>query len=134
MQTKKNSRIKKTKESSNNKIPFKAFLIIVLCTVFTALGQLFWKLSAKTFGISIAGTILNYYLILGFLSYGLGAILLIFALRKADLSVIYPFVSLSFIWVALLSILFLHESISIIHWAGMIAIIIGVALIARGAR
>jgi undecaprenyl phosphate-alpha-L-ara4N flippase subunit ArnE len=71
---------------------------------------------------------------MGVISYAIGAILLIIALKYGDLSLIYPFVALSFIWVALLSIVIFHERISLINWLGIFIIIIGVSLIGYGSK
>lgn len=106
--------------------------IIVVCTIFTSFGQLFLKLGANKLQFSLQGIFLNLPLAAGIIFYAVGAVLLIYSLKKADLSVIYPFVSLSFIWVSILSYFFLHESLSIIQFAGMLCIIFGVSLIGGG--
>jgi len=54
------------------------------------------------------------------------------ALRGGDLSVLYPFVSLSYIWVMLLSIKMLGEKMTKLKWLGILLIISGVSLIGLG--
>ena len=71
-------------------------------------------------------------MILGFVCYGLGAILLIIALKYGDLSLIYPFIALSFVWVNIASIFLFGEFISTINWIGIAAIMLGVSLIGYG--
>jgi undecaprenyl phosphate-alpha-L-ara4N flippase subunit ArnE len=105
---------------------------MIVCTIFTSLGQLFLKLGANRVEFSLQGIFLNLQLIAGIFFYVVGAVLLIYSLKKANLSFIYPFVSLSFIWVSLLSYFFLHESLSFIQLLGIPCIIIGVALIGGG--
>jgi len=51
------------------------------------------------------------------------------ALKNAPLSVVYPFVSLSYVWVALMAALFLNERITKSKIIGIFFIILGVALI-----
>jgi uncharacterized membrane protein len=107
-----------------------AILIMVLCTAFTSAGQVLWKLSMDNMSeITFLSIITNYYLIAGFVSYGLGAVLLIFALRKGELSVLYPIVATSYIWVSLLSMRFLGESISLFKWIGICIIMVGVVIV-----
>jgi uncharacterized membrane protein len=81
---------------------------------------------------SFAQLFTNYYLIIGCILYGVGAILLILALKHGELSVLYPFIALGFIWVAILSILIFKEHISFYNWIGMIGIVIGVSFIGYG--
>jgi len=110
----------------------KAVFFVVTCTVFTAIGQLLWKFSSDSFAFSLTGIFLNYYLLLGFISYGAGFLLLILALRDTALSRLYPLISLTFIWVAFLSLFFLREAISMYNWFGIGAIVVGVAFLAGG--
>jgi len=106
--------------------------IMILCTLFTAAGQLFFKYSSQTFEWNISSLITNYNLILGFVLYALGAGLLIIALKFGDLSVIYPFVSLTFIWVMIISVWFLGEKLNNFKFGAIIFIIFGVVMISRG--
>jgi drug/metabolite transporter (DMT)-like permease len=106
--------------------------LMIVCTIFTSLGQLFLKLGANKLQFSLQGVFLNLPLIAGIIFYAVGAVLLIYSLKKANLSFIYPFVSLSFIWVSLLSYFFLNESMSFIQLLGIPCIILGVSLIGGG--
>ena len=64
--------------------------------------------------------------------YGVGTVLFIPALRGGDLSVLYPFVSLNYIWVSLLSVRFLGEKMNRLKWLGVALIILGVSFIGIG--
>jgi drug/metabolite transporter (DMT)-like permease len=108
--------------------------IMVLCTLFTALGQLFFKYSSESFQLNLISLITNHNLILGFFFYGLGAILLIVALKFGDLSVIYPFVSLTFIWVMIISTTVFGETIGSFKINAVILIILGIILISGGEK
>jgi drug/metabolite transporter (DMT)-like permease len=109
-------------------------LIMLICTLFTAAGQLFFKYGSESFKWNIIELITNYNLILGFVLYGIGALLLIIALRFGELSVIYPFVSLTFIWVTVISFWFLGEQINNFKIGAVIFIVLGVSLIAWGSN
>jgi drug/metabolite transporter (DMT)-like permease len=54
------------------------------------------------------------------------------ALSFADLTYVLPATSISYIVMALLACLFLHEQISSVRWAGIFLIALGVGFIARG--
>src|SRR3989338_902434 len=87
-------------------------LIMVLCTFLTASGQLFFKYGSQQLEWSLSGMLTNFSLIMGFVLYGLGALVLILALRFGNLSALYPVVSLTFVWVMLISFFVLHESMN----------------------
>lgn len=107
-----------------------AIVLVIICTLFTSAGQIFMKFGAAKTN-SIMEIITNIPLIAGFLSYGIGAVLLITSLKHGNLSLVYPFIALSFIWVSLASIYIFNEHISIINWIGLISIIIGVYFISK---
>ena len=56
---------------------------------------------------------------------------MILALRHGELSVLYPLISLSYVWVAILSVLIFHETMTPIRIAGILTIIGGVATLGR---
>ena len=76
---------------------------------------------------------LDFYIISGFLCYGLSVLLYLKALSSLDLSLAYPTVSLGYVVVILLSKLFFDERISPARWAATAIICAGVALVGLGA-
>ncbi len=106
---------------------------MLFCTLFTASGQFFFKQSAKSFEWDLFSLLTNHNLIFGSFFYATGALLLIIALKYGDLSVVYPFVSLTFILVMAISYFFLNETINNFKFGAVIFIIFGVVLIGRGA-
>ena len=106
---------------------------VVFCTLLTSLGQLGWKLGVDSLVLTFVGLITNWPLIIGFIFYGIGSILLILCLKHGELSVLYPFLALSYIWVLLLSIFVLNETVSTINWVGVGSLLVGVSFIGRGA-
>jgi len=112
----------------NNKM---AIILVIICTIFTSVGQILMKLGTAKTG-SILEIITNIPLILGFVAYGIGAVLLIISLKYGELSLVYPFIALSFIWVSIASIYLFNEHVSIINWLGLTAILLGVSMIGYG--
>jgi drug/metabolite transporter (DMT)-like permease len=108
----------------------RAIVIMFFCTVFTAIGQLFYKLGANL----LPAIFTNWQLFAGFASYGLGLALFLLALRGGEVSVLYPIISTSYIWTNILAVVFLAESISPLRWAGSFVIMIGISLIGIGGK
>ena len=111
-----------------------AALIVLFTTLLTSSAQLLWKKGSATLSLNIFSIITNYYLIGGILLYIVGGTLLIISLRGGEVSVLYPIIATSYIWVSFLSIYFLREMMNYYKWLGVIAIIAGIALIGFGSK
>ena len=112
--------------------PLFAILLIVFCTLLTSAGQLLLKIGTQHLVGDLRAIASNYALFAGIILYGLGAVILIIALKHGELSILYPFIALSFIWVMILSIIVLHEQVLPWNWAGVAFILLGVCLIGKG--
>lgn len=115
-----------------------AIIIIIISIIFAAFGQVSWKLGinqAGTFATlnfaSLSSVLLNPYVLVGFVMYGLSTIFWLIALSKKDLSFVYPFISLTYVLVLVLSSMVLKESIGMNKIAGTLMIIIGLIIISR---
>jgi len=108
--------------------------LVVLATFIGAFGPiLLKKASAKSLS-KISSLATNYHLFGGVSLYAVGTVLFIPALKGGELSVLYPFVALTYIWVSLLSVKFLGEKMNRFKWLGIASIIIGVSLIGVGSQ
>ncbi len=80
---------------------------------------------------TLSTVLLNPYVLLGFVMYALSTIFWLIALSKKELSFVYPFISLTYIIVLVLSSLVLKESMGFSKLVGTLIIIIGLIIIAR---
>lgn len=104
--------------------------ITLLCAFLASLGQTFFKIGSKTVNTHVLSWISNWKLILGMCLYGLSAILFIIALKHGKLSILYPIIATSYIWVMMISHFILKEPINYFNWIGVFLIICGVFMIA----
>jgi len=114
------------------------FIVILAGVTLAAIGQVSWKMGMNQAGqltalnfATLSTVLLNPYVLLGFVLYGLGTIFWLIALSKKDLSFVYPFISLTYILVLVLSSLVLKENIGINKIIGTIIIITGLIITAR---
>lgn len=107
-----------------------AVFLVLSATLLTSTGQLFYKLGIGS--LSLASLMNNYLLLLGLFLYIIAMFLILIALKYGELSVLYPVIAMSYVWVALLSIFFLGEPMSFFKWSGVFAIVAGIALIGAG--
>ena len=106
-----------------------------LCTLTGAAAQIFMKIGAtKISHPSIMQIIGNIPLMLGYSLYGVNTLLLALALRKAPLSLLYPIISLTYVWVTILSLLIFHEQLNVFKVAGLCIVISGVAFLGMDGR
>lgn len=110
--------------------------MIVVFTVIAAVAQPLFKIGANRLSgnPSLAGLVTDIPLIAGLALYGLGSVLMILALRHGELSVLYPIISLSYVWVAILSVLIFHEKMTPVRISGIATIIVGVSVMGRQGR
>ena len=78
--------------------------------------------------------IMNLPLITGYALYGLSTFLLVLALRDGELSLLYPVIALTYVWVTVLSYLLFHEHMNPYKVIGIGTIVAGVAVLGRGGR
>lgn len=73
----------------------------------------------------------NIYVISAVLLTIVTALTWILAVSKAQLSSVYPFMALSYVLVALFSLLLFKEDVGVLRWLGIIVICAGVFLVSR---
>ena len=111
-----------------------AALLVLFTTLLTSSAQILWKKGSATLAFDILGILTNYYLLGGILLYIVGGALLIISFRGGEVSVLYPIIAMSYIWVSLLSVKFLGEKMNTFKWLGVIAIIMGIVSIGFGSK
>jgi uncharacterized membrane protein len=109
-----------------------AVVLTVIATIVGALGPVLLKKAAPSIKLSLKSILTNYNLIGGYLLYGVATVIFIPALRGGELSVLYPLVSITYIWVSFLSVRYLGEKMNLLKWSGIGLIMIGVAFIGVG--
>jgi len=106
-----------------------AIALVLLGGAFGSFGPIYLK---KGSAMSFKYFYKNFNLIFGVFFYGVGTVLFIPALKGGELSILYPLVSLMYIWVSLLSVKMLGEKMNKFKWIGILLIILGVSLIGLG--
>jgi drug/metabolite transporter (DMT)-like permease len=105
---------------------------ISCCTLISAAAQILMKIGmnhvTKLDPIALAT---NLPLIAGYALYGVFCLMMILALREGELSLLYPIISLAYVWVALLSYFIFHDTINPLKLTGIAAIMLGVAMLGR---
>jgi multidrug transporter EmrE-like cation transporter len=113
--------------------------LVFCCTVLGAAAQVLMKTGAGhvphpgLIGVAL-DLFTNLPLLAGYCLYGLSTLLLVMALRDGELSLLYPVIALTYVWVTLLSLMVFHETINAPKLIGISVIVCGVAILGRSGR
>jgi uncharacterized membrane protein len=107
-----------------------SIIMVALCTILTSVAQVLWKFAANTGGFQ--GMIASWQLWAGFCLYGMSAAVLIRSFKDGEVSVVFPVIASSYVWVALLSNHYFAEPITIFKWLGILSIVLGITVLGVG--
>lgn len=107
-----------------------AIFLMVLCTLFTSVAQVFYKIGA----LRLPELFTNYHILIGLVLYGLGALVLVTAFKFGEVTLLYPIIATSYIWVSILSWIIFSETMGIFKLIGIASIIAGITVIAFGSK
>ena len=118
----------------------RSIMLVTVCTLIGAAAQILIKTGAA--GLphnadlwrNLIAMAANLPLAVGYTLYACSAVLMVVALKDAELSMLYPIIALTYVWVSILSVLVLHESMNVFKIIGISIIVIGVAIIGRGGK
>ena len=119
------------------------YLYIALTILFTVYGQLIMKYEVGNASTTLSNTsavqfyiefLLRPLVMSGFAAAVLASLAWIAALSKFELSYAYPFMSLNFIFVGVLSFMLFGESVNMHKLAGILVICSGLVLLGLGEK
>ena len=121
--------------TSRNSATTRAMALVFLCTLSGAAAQVLIKYGTNHLTQEgLLGYLSNLPLIAGLLLYGVNTVLMVLALRQGHLSVLYPIIALTYVWVTILSPMFFVDHLNVFKGAGVALIVAGVSLIGVGSR
>jgi drug/metabolite transporter (DMT)-like permease len=125
----------------NKSLTLKIFALIVLNDLGDTVAQIFLKKGIMATGIDglalgelgelVMRALASPLLWAGVLVYALNFFLWILILYKVDLSVAMPVGSTGYIFVPIAASLFLHEHVSLLRWAGIALIVLGIHFVSQ---
>jgi drug/metabolite transporter (DMT)-like permease len=114
-------------------------LLLIPAILLSTTGELLFKIgmnrvggfefSASALKAVLPRVILNPFIILGFLGFGLGAVFWLAVLSRVPLSIAYPILALSYFVVVVEAWLFLHERVTWKRMLGVAVIVLGVIVV-----
>ena len=116
--------------------PFSSMLWVVMGAFIGSMGAAGLKAGAKrlTRENLILSAVTNWRLAAGVFAYLVSSVFFVFGLRRGELSVLYPLVSLGYLFTLLWSRLFFAEPLTRAKFVGVGLIMVGVTLLGFGTR
>jgi uncharacterized membrane protein len=127
-------------EAAHRKLLLKTRILTVIVVLTQVLGDYLLSRGMRQVGSLVGRSPLDFIIALTNPWVALGVALLIswlfshmVLLSWADLSYVLPVTSIGYVLVTLTGRFFLHESVSVMRWCGVILIVLGVILVSRTA-
>jgi undecaprenyl phosphate-alpha-L-ara4N flippase subunit ArnE len=116
------------------KTPLSSILLVLLASFIGSFGAVFLKSGADALAWNWRALLLNYRLGLGVGCFLLSSYFFVLGVRFGELSVLYPMVSLGYIWTLFWSRLFFKEALTKTKFLGLGLILAGIVFLAFGNR
>ena len=123
-------------KSQSQRTPAKSIGLVLLCTIIGAAAQILLRMGADFIGTGegLQAVLSNWPLIAGYGCLAANTLLLVIALREGQLSVLYPIIALTYVWVAVLSPMFFEDALNAFKIVGIIFVAGGVSMIGAGSK
>jgi drug/metabolite transporter (DMT)-like permease len=113
--------------------PLSSILLVLMASFIGSFGAVFLKLGSRHLSRGIAGA-LNWELAAGLALFLGSSVPFVMALKHGELSVLYPMVSLSYVWAMLWSRLLFKEAVTPGKVGALMMILAGIVCIGVGGR
>ena len=107
-------------------------LLVVIASVIGSFGAVFLKFGALNLELTVMGMIRNWRLMVGIALYLLSSAFFMAGIKNGELTVLYPMVSLGYIWTLIWSRIVFKEPITQFKVMGLAMIIVGIAVLNLG--
>ena len=118
-----------------------AVALVVFITIITTSAQLLYKYGVQQVGVPLSELVkvgymhaittlfLNPWVVLGLAAYAVGAVLLVIAFKGGDVTVLFPIIATSYLWVVIASSYLFDSTLSPLKVIGVLVLISGVVVI-----
>ena len=114
--------------------PLSSIVWVSVGAVIGSLGAAGLKAGANQLQFNVRAILTNWKLALGLGLYLISTVFYIKGIAHGEISILFPLVSLGYIWTAIWSKLFFGESMTTAKYAGLALILVGCVLLGLGKR
>jgi drug/metabolite transporter (DMT)-like permease len=109
-------------------------VLVTIGSFIGSFGAVFLKSGATRLERNFSSLVRNWHLAAGVFFFVASSIFFVLGLREGELSVLYPMVSLGYVWTLLWSRMFFGERLTTTKLAGLALILFGVLLVGLGTQ
>jgi drug/metabolite transporter (DMT)-like permease len=114
--------------------PLSSIILVLFSSFAGSFGAVFLKLGAEYMSGGLKRLFSNYWLATGVVLYLFSSVFYMMGIAQGELTVLYPMISLGYIWALLWARIFFKETFTVAKVGGLCLIVAGVALINLGNR
>lgn len=114
--------------------PASSMLLVLVASFIGSFGAVFLKSGAEKLSRQWTSFVFNYRLALGVLLFLLSSYFFVLGVRHGELTVLYPMVSLGYIWTLFWSRMFFGEPLTRNKFIGLGLILVGIVFLGFGNR
>jgi len=116
-----------------------ALAVLLIAIMLGAAGQIclkfgLAKLDSQTPFVVVTAMFRDWYVLAGFVAYGISSLMYLFVLSRLDVSYAYPFVAINYVFVTFLAWLVLKETVPTLRLVGLAIICMGVVVLSVSYR
>jgi len=113
--------------------PISSMLLVLVATFFGSFGAVLLKSGSQKLRHGLRYLVLNGRLAAGVVLFLVSSLFYVLGLKRGELSVLYPMVSLANVWTLIWSRVFFQEPVTRAKTMGLLLILVGVFFIGMGA-
>ncbi len=114
--------------------PVSSMALVLVASFIGSFGAVFLKGGAARLEWKLRSLAANWRLGAGVAAFLLSSMFFVLGLRRGELSILYPMVSLGYIWTLFWSKLFFGEALTRAKFAGLAMILAGITMLSLGSR
>jgi len=114
------------------KTPIESMLLVLLASFLGSFGAVFLKWGAGRIKLDLKSMLLNWRLAVGVALYLISTVFYLMALKHGELSILFPMVSLGYVWTLLWARLFFGELLTSRKLGGLALIFAGLIVLNLG--
>ena len=114
--------------------PVSSMVTVLIASFLGSFGGVFLKAAADRLQFNLMSLVLNWRLAAGVVVFISSSLLYLKGIKAGELTILYPMVSLSYVWTLIWSKLFFGEPFTRTKFYGILLILLGIVFLAFGGR
>lgn len=112
--------------------PLSSILLVLVAAFIGSIGMALLKLGAGRLKFTFQALLTNWALAAGVVMFLLSSVFFVLGIRRGELTVLYPMVSLGYVWALLWAKLFFNEKMTRTKFTGLSMVMCGILLLFIG--